>query len=253
MADFEILTSPFHVGERVPVELTAHPHREVPLLAAASRDAVPVVAEAIAQEVAATVSDGRRPLLFAADCLAPLGVVAGLQRAGVAAPVVLWFDAHGDFNTPDTSPSGYLPGMALAMLVGRQPRAVVDGLGMTPVEEGDVVLVDARDLDPGEAGAVAGSGLVHTDVASLTAAAAELPDAPTYVHVDVDVVDPADMPGMTFPAPGGPSLHAVAEALSVLDDSCDLWAVSFGVTLRADGHDAARAVAATNRLAGVVL
>jgi arginase len=93
MADLQVLTSPFHVGERVPVELTDRPHRDVPVVGAASRDGVSVVVEAVAQAVAAPVAAGHPTLLFAGDCLAPLGVVAGLQRAGVAAPVVIWFGA----------------------------------------------------------------------------------------------------------------------------------------------------------------
>jgi arginase len=252
MAAFEVLTSPYHLGERVPVELTDRPHREVSVVAAASRDAVSVVAEAVAQAVAAVTEAGDPTLLFAGDCLAPLSVVAGLQRAGVDAPVVVWFDAHGDFNTPQTSPSGYLPGMALAMLVGRGPSALIDNLGMRVVPEHDVVLVDARDLDPEEAEAVAASQLIHTDAASVAAAADQLPDAPIYVHVDVDVVDPGQMPGMAFPAPGGPPLEAVAEALVALADTGSLCAVSFGVTLQADRRDAQAAVAATNELASVL-
>ena len=152
-----------------------------------------------------------------------------------------------------TSPSGYLPGMALAMLVGRGPQELIDNLGMRVVDENDVVLVDARDLDPGEADAVAGSQVIHTDVASVTAAAGELPEAPIYVHVDVDVVDPGDMPGMAFPAPDGPRLGAIAEALTALAETGSLCAVSFSATLRADGRGAQAAVAAMNQLASVLL
>jgi arginase len=71
--------------------------------------------------------------------------------------------------------------------------------------------------------------------------------------VDVDVVDPADMPGMGFPAAGGPPLEAVADALTALADTGELAAVSFGVTFRRDGHEAVEAVVATDSLASVLL
>ncbi|HSK97190.1 MAG TPA: arginase family protein, partial [Euzebyales bacterium] len=253
MTAFEVLTCPYHVGERVPVALTDRPHREVQAPTDASTDPVLAVAEAVARATAGAVDGGQRPLLFGGDCLAPLGLVAGLQRAGVDPAAVVWFDGHGDFNTPETTPSGYLPGMALALLVGRGSRRLIDGLGMRPVDEHAVALVGARDLDPAEAEAITGSRLLRTDVAGVTQAADRLPAGPLYVHVDVDVVDPADMPGMGFPASGGPSLQAVADALGALADAGHLAAVSFGITFRRDGHQAADAVVATDSLASVLL
>src|SRR6266699_4095190 len=63
---------------------------------------------------------------------------------------VVWLDAHGDFNTPTITISGYLGGMPLAMLTGRAPELFCDALGLRPVADTDVVLADARDLDPAE-------------------------------------------------------------------------------------------------------
>src|SRR5207253_8363034 len=71
--------------------------------------------ELLAQLVAQTIREGARPVSIAGDCCAALGVVAGLQRAGVNFNL-LWFDAHGDFNTWETTPSGFLGGMPLAKL-----------------------------------------------------------------------------------------------------------------------------------------
>lgn len=249
MAAFDLFTSPYHIGEPVPVPLTEHPHEQVQTVAAASRDPVAVVCEAVAQTVTASAESGHIPLLFAGDCLAPLGVVAGLQRAGITEPAVVWFDGHGDFNTPETSPSGYLPGMALAMLVGRGHRGLAERLDMQPIDERHVLLVDARDLDPAEAEALAASQVTHAEVGGVAAAVPGASSVPIYVHVDADVVDPVDMPGMGFPAAGGPSLAAVAEALAALSATGRLCAVSFGTTFRADGRDAGAAVAATDRLA----
>ncbi len=253
MARFDVCTSPFQAGEPVPVSLTQRCHAQVEPAAGVPRDPVEAVCEGVAQAVSTSVAAGRVPLLFAGDCLAPLGVVAGLQRAGVSAPAVAWFDAHGDFNTPETSPSGYLPGMALALIVGRGDRGLVERLGMQPVDERQTLLVDARDLDEEEAEALAASQVARVQVSDVAQAVPGAASGPVYVHIDVDVVDPTDMPGMGFPAAGGPSLAVVAEALAALAATDRLCAVSFGMTFRADGLDAGGAVAATDRLAAVLV
>ena len=82
------------------------------------RDRMAIVHEAIAAWVEETLKRGRRPVSIAGDCCTSIGVLAGLQRAGVH-PTLIWFDAHGDFNTPETTPSGFLGGMPLAMITGR--------------------------------------------------------------------------------------------------------------------------------------
>ena len=68
--------------------------------------------------VAKTIDQGNRPVSWAGDCCTSIGVLAGLQQSGIE-PILLWFDAHGDFNTWETTPSGFLGGMPLAMIAGR--------------------------------------------------------------------------------------------------------------------------------------
>jgi arginase len=155
------------------------------------------------------VFDDELPVVWAGDCVSTIGVLAGLQRRGVH-PTLVWFDAHGDFNTWETSPSGFIGGMPLAMIVGRGEQTITTGAGMRSIPEGAVELVGARDLDPAERVAINGSGL---SVRSVAEAGHEAPPGPLYVHVDVDVVDPAEMPAMNYPAPDGPSLSATREAL----------------------------------------
>ena len=100
-----------------------------------------------------------------------LGTVAGLQRRYRDVAVV-WLDAHGDFNTPAITVSGYLGGMVLAMLTGRAPELFADPLGLRPVADTDIVLADARDLDPAERDALTASRVhrVAADPAAITAA-----------------------------------------------------------------------------------
>ena len=116
--------------------------------------------DAIAAFVEDTVRHSFRAVSVAGDCCAAIGVVAGLQRAGLK-PRVLWLDAHGDFNTPETSPSGFLAGMALAMLVGRGDLELPSRLRVETLDERVVVLTDARDLDPLEREALESSLVSH--------------------------------------------------------------------------------------------
>jgi arginase len=168
--------------------------------------------------VARVVTRGRgdhgRPVVVASgDCLTALGTVAGLQSGG-ADPAIVWFDAHGDVQTPETTSSGYLAGMSLRLLTGYRPELIASRLGLRPVPEDRIVLVGARDLDPPEATYLDQAPIRRSQVTDLPAA--ELPDGPLYVHVDLDVVDGAQLPGLRYPTPGGPDAGQVADALSLL-------------------------------------
>lgn len=164
---------------------------------------------AIAERIAA----GGVRVAYVGDCVLTLGVLAGLQRRGVA-PTVIWLDAHGDFHTWGTTRSGHLVGMPLAMAVGRGEQTIVRAAGLAPVPEERVVLVDARDLDPGEDAAVAASRMRRVTVDQLRRE--PIPDGPLYVHLDIDVVNPAEIPAVNYPAPGGPSVEQVRDALTPL-------------------------------------
>jgi arginase len=142
-------------------------------------------------------------------CNASAGVVAGLQRAGLD-PVVVWFDAHGDVQTLETTASGYPGGIALRLLVGYRPELIAEGIGLRPLAEDRVVLVDARDLDPPEVDYLADAGIRRRTVTDL--AVDDLPDGPVLLHIDLDVVDAAALPGLRFPAASGPTAAEVVAA-----------------------------------------
>jgi arginase len=180
--------------------------------------------EPLARAVATAVERGERPVSLAGDCCASLGMVAGLQRAGMA-PKLIWFDAHGDFNTWETSPSGFLGGMPLAWLVGRGEQTIPDALGIEPLPEFRVTLTDARDLDPLEAEAVESSGLSHLELVT-DLSRTPLPLGPLWVHFDVDVLDSAEAPAVSYPAEGGPSVRVLEEVFQMLAQSRRVEAVS---------------------------
>lgn len=176
------------------------------------------------EAVTGTARAGRRPVSVAGDCVAAIGVLAGLQEAGIS-PTLLWFDAHGDFNTWETTPSGFLGGMPLAMIVGRGEQRLLEAVGLAPLPERRVILAGARDLDPGEEEAVISSDITHyervTDLLS-----GDLPDGPLYVHFDCDVLDAAVAPAMYYPVPGGPDADTLRRVFERLADTGRIVAAS---------------------------
>jgi arginase len=150
------------------------------------------------------------------DCLAAVGTLVGLQRRGLD-PSVVWFDAHGDVHTLESSTSGYLGGLPLRMALGGDYAMLGEPLGLRVVPEDRVVLVDARDLDPPEEAFLAESDVTVGSVEKVSAA--DLPDGPVLLHVDLDVVDAAEIPRLRFPAAGGPTGSDVVAAVKRLISS----------------------------------
>jgi arginase family enzyme len=157
------------------------------------------VLEAAAAELSAALDQGELPVLTASDCsicIATLPTVA----ARVPGVRVLWIDAHGDFNSPATTPSGFLGGMCLAAACGRW-----DAGWPETIDPATVHFLGVRDLDPGEREDVEAAG-VRTGVPA---------DGPVYVHFDCDGLDPDVMP-VQFPVPGGLGLDEVRDTLAAL-------------------------------------
>lgn len=178
----------------------------------------------IAAFAANALDRGERPISIAGDCVAVIPIFAGLQRAGQK-PSLLWLDAHGDFNTLETSPSGFLGGMPLAMLSGRGDQTLMKAAGVRPLAEDRIVLCDGRDLDPEEALALKESRVRRVadprdlaDVLDRT--------SPLHVHVDTDIVNPVEAPAMSYPARGGPSAADLREAFRVLSGKVRIISIS---------------------------
>ena len=188
-------------------------------------DAVVAVDAEVAHRVARARRDGRFPLVLSGDCNSCLGTLAALVETPAA---VLWFDAHGDINTPETSQSGFLDGMCMAIASGRCHPNARERIGLrAPFPEQLHVLVDVRDLDVGErhylrsapVGVVASASIHDGGVrAALEPALGRLRGRThdAYVHIDLDVLDPECAPGVSHPTPIGLSEAELLEALRVI-------------------------------------
>lgn len=223
---WDLIVAPWHLDEHipdfpVPVGTVATIGPPLPDGTVPSR--VTVLQRAVADAVAGAA----RPLVLSGDCPAGLAVAAGLQRRHREIAVV-WLDAHGDFNTPAITISGYLGGMAIAMLAGRAPEVFAGPLGLRPVPESNIVLAGARDLDPAERDALATSQVRRIPAAAdaFRAALSALRDLPVYVHVDVDILDSTEVPGLRFPTGSGPALADIEDCLTVIAATADVVAAS---------------------------
>jgi len=227
-----------HVRQAIWVTLP-HPTEKSPLqqLIAAGRQ--------LGDTVRTVRSAGALPLVLGGDCLlTSLGAVAGIHQNGEQ-PGIVWFDAHGDFNTPETSPSGLLAGMPLAILAGRGELALAKEIGVqAAIPEWHILLAGVRSLDPGESAALENSALTRWSAQDLRLAGAselgrEMGDwPPVYLHVDLDVLDPSLMPAVTYPEPGGLALETLQAAIEVIAASAQIAALSItSFNPQRDEHD----------------
>lgn len=173
-------------------------------------DAMPALA-ALAAHLDGIFKRGMAPLLVLNRCAAALATLPVLARHRPDASVV-WFDAHGDLNTPQTSPSGYLGGMALAGPAGLWNSGLGNGLRLA-----NIILVGARDLDPAERALVESGSvrLVAPGKNGMHALRAALDGRPAYVHLDCDVLAPGIVP-TDYRVPGGFSLGELRALCEIL-------------------------------------
>src|SRR3954469_1333315 len=151
------------------------------------------VSRQISRHVREAVEDGEFPIVLTGNCnAASVGTLSGLNNDSG----VIWFDCHGDYNTPETTIGGFLDGMALSMVAGhcwKQLTASIEGF--KPVAEKDITLIGARDFDPLEIQHLSASGITLVSVAMVHEKKYESADAfkpmkSIYLHIDLDVIDP---------------------------------------------------------------
>jgi arginase len=190
--------------------------------------------QTLARQVETALDDDSIPIILGGDHSIAIGSVSGLaayyhkreQRVGV-----IWFDAHGDMNTPETSPSGNIHGMPFAAILGHGAPELTHIAGFAPkVHPEDCVLIGARSVDPDEAVALKNSGvrvitMRELDERGMSAVMDEAMwlasrrAAGFHVTMDMDFVDPDFAPGVGTPVPGGPTYRESHLAMEKIADS----------------------------------
>jgi arginase len=184
----------------------------------------------LADAVGAAVREGRLAVGLLANCSSLLGMLGGVQHAGAAGRAegvgLVYIDAHGDFNTPETTLSGMLGGMDVAAAAGLcLTRLRTTSKLDPPVPPGDMILAGVRDTDPLEQQLIDQHHVPRLSVSDLrtrgdvfrrTFAALAARVGRIYVHIDMDVLDPAEVPGHSLNVKGGPTSAELAEAVTVM-------------------------------------
>jgi arginase len=186
----------------------------------------------LADEVSRARGEGLLPLVLGGDHSVALGTLSGL--AAPSGPGgVLWFDAHGDLNTPETTPSGNVHGMPLAAALGLcGPAFARDGLLLPALDPLHVALIGVRSLDPGEQAAVRDLDIAVYTISDVDRRGVEpilrealdrVRSAPfLHVSVDLDVVDPEFAPGVGNPVRGGLSYREAHLAMELVAEAATL-------------------------------
>lgn len=185
-----------------------------------------VLNRALAARTAEVAAEGRTPLVLGGDHSIAIGSVAGVARGRKLG--LLWVDAHADFNTAETTPSGNIHGMSMAALTGRGHHSLTSMGARVPVIEAEqVALVGARDLDGDEREALRWSGVsvftMHDidrrGMANVMDEAISIVTAggvPYHLSLDLDSLDPREAPGVGTPVPGGISYREAHLAMELV-------------------------------------
>jgi arginase len=200
------------------------------------------VCELLREAVGAAVGEGSLPVVLGGDHSIAMGTLAGLSRhyrKGNEKIGLVWFDAHADANTPETSPSGNIHGMPLAAALGLGEPSLVKLAGFSPMVEGSrAALVGIRDVDPAERENVQASGIGaftmrDVDERGMRAVMEEAIKRATtgtagfHVSFDMDGMDPSAAPGVGTPSPGGLSYREAHLAMEMLADPGKVIAAEF--------------------------
>lgn len=220
----------------------------------------------VAAAVGPTGPDDDRPVIIVlgGDCTAHAGALAGLRAARPGDRIAIaWFDAHGDFNTPDRTPSGNVWGMPFAMICGRGDDDLVAAASGPTVRDEDAALFGGQVLDEAESRALAASAIAHFGAGMLgtdagLAAVRAWADVVAgrvdglYVAFDTDCLDGAGGWAVTMPEPDGLGLETAIRSIRALASAIPV--VGFGPTgITLANGDAERTLDAVARLAEAAL
>ncbi|MFW9992627.1 MAG: arginase family protein [Candidatus Odinarchaeota archaeon] len=197
-------------------------------------------------KVRSAIGDGYFPLILGGNCNSSFGTVAGLNSSQTG---IIWLDAHGDFNTPDTSPSGFFDGMPFAVVTGQCHRELWSQIAdIDPLQESHALHIGGRDLDQGEqelfestevetisTAEIKATGLRESLLPKLKALQRQVQHI--YLHIDIDIVDPQEAPGVDYRAPHGFSLNEVEQIIQIISEHLPVQAAALTAYNPANDED----------------
>lgn len=201
----------------------------------------------LAEAVHECVAAGDFPVVFSGNCGAVNGLAAGLGTEKLA---VIWFDAHGEYMTPETTTSGFLDGMGLSILTGRCWKSMAASIPrFRPLPPSRTMLVGSRDYSPGERDALMADAVPLTEPETLTEpnvdrwlSAMQLEADRLLVHIDLDVLDPRHGRANEYAAEGGLSPEQILRVIAIARRRFEIVALelaSFDPSCDDDGRVAA--------------
>jgi len=259
-----MIAVPYHLGRR-DVEVGRGPtkiletlhrqtlHRRCQIVERANQSIAELdaVADVNTQLARAVAGHSGPAVILAGNCNSCVGALAGLSTGLSGRDIgIVWFDAHGDFNTPETTVSGALEGMSLAIATGGCHPELRRRIGLTDaVPQGNCVLVAARSLDTEEAVRLEQSEVSMTGLDGLADAVDSLARrvSAVYVHLDLDVLDPTISPGVNFQAAGGITPEELYRAVGLIPAKVPIAAVTIA-NFNPDRDREARTLGVAQRL-----
>jgi arginase len=214
------------------------------------------VARWVAKHTWRAHAEGMLPLLIGGDHSAAIGSIAATSQS-VPGLGIVWLDAHPDFNTPETSPSGNIHGMVLAIAAGRGPAPLVRLMGFAPMVHPErIVVIGARAIDAGEYNNLREAGVrvydaehveregVRETVAHALAYLAKNEARAIHLSVDLDVLDPGIAPGVSTPVQGGFTVDQLCVAARTVAEMARVAAMDLVELTPAEDIDGVTAEAA---------
>jgi len=177
---------------------------------------ITILNKQVAYFVQTSITQNKLPVAIGGDCHKTFGVMKGLNSCGIN-PALLWLDAHGDFNTYKTTQSGFVGGMSLAILTGREEPELLSGLQLNPLPEERVIIYDRRNLDEEESVQLAKSKIRQPE--NLLELLKECnKETEIYLHLDADIINPVDAPAMLYQSSGGPRLSELKKFIETIKE-----------------------------------
>ena len=182
----------------------------------------------LAEHVAGARRYGRFPLVLSGNCGATVGAIAGADTRRLG---VIWFDTHGEFNTPETTSSGFLDGMGLAIATGRCWTTLASSIpNFRPIPGSSILLVGGHDFDAGERERLEEAGVIVADAGVIAqmgvqeALHSTMPEflrgvEEVHLHIDLDVLNPTEAPANGFVTENaGLSVNELSEAIALIKE-----------------------------------